>query len=203
MRASRPPPRFTEVNPRLRSAAFTQTMGQALALLQRWNTPVARHTLAAIERGEVKVDELADLTSKDFARVRKQLAGWGAPLDQRDFRSLHDQKSKASRTVRTMIDGYAWDNRIYLHPDLTPREMATTLAHEVNHVLNRSEEHYRTPKAVLREEYRAFLAARLATGEVMTPRKCRLLKEQVISNYELDGVTADDVPDLPPGVGLR
>ena len=74
-----------------------------------------------------------------------------------------------------------------------------TLVHEVNHVLNRSEEHYRSDKAVLREEYRAALAERMLHAPQLSAEAYRALKQQVIDNYGLHDVTPEDVADVPEG----
>ena len=88
----------------------------------------------------------------------------------------------------------------YVSKGLSPKALAATLVHEVNHILNRSEEHYRGDAAIFREEYRAFYSEAIFRAEpVDDPDFCRRLKEHVIDLYGLDGVSPDDLPDVPPG----
>jgi hypothetical protein len=152
----------------------------------------------------VKIDELSDLTRADYLRVRKDMIKTGGqtsatalPMD-RD--ALDDKRGRAWRAITTDLAGYMWDDRIYVAPKLSPKELAATLVHEVNHVRNRSEEQYRGPKAVLVEEYRAFYAEALFRGESLTAKHCKEIKEGVIRDYGLQGVSPDDVADLPPGL---
>jgi hypothetical protein len=66
------------------------------------------------------------------------------------------------------LDGYMWGNRLYVthQPDRPAEELAATMVHEVNHVLNRSEcsyyvdlaEHVVDDTLAFVEEYRAFFA---------------------------------------------
>jgi hypothetical protein len=104
------------------------------------------------------------------------------------------------RAITASLAGYMWDDRVYVAPQMEPADIARALVHEVNHVLNESEEHYRGEKATLIEEYRAFYAEELFIGTDMTPARCKALKERVIADYLLKDVTPDDVPDVPPGI---
>ena len=82
---------------------------------------------------------------------------------------------------------------------MTPKTLAKTLVHEVNHVLNRSEEHYRGDKNVFIEDYRAHYVEGLFDGKRMDKRTCLGIKNRVIRNYGLD-VKPDDIPDKPNGI---
>jgi hypothetical protein len=190
-----------EVNESNRDAAFRAQLMKAMDALQKNPHPVARVTYDAIAMGLVKVDSLDDMTRHDYLQLRKEMKG---ALDANGYQTLSDKRSSAYRAVTTAIDGYMWDDRIYVVPNLSVKDMVTTLVHEVNHVLNKSEENYQTPKAILQEEYRAFLASALVNSGhdrlALSKADSRALKEDVIANYELKGVTAADVPDVPPGI---
>jgi hypothetical protein len=184
---------FLEVNPHRTSSAFRKKIGAALDLLARSSAPVGRKTYEAIATGGVRVDSLADLNRADYARVRRDFAKEGTHIaDMNDARAL--------RAITASMAGYMWDDRIYVAENMPAADIARALVHEVNHVLNESEEHYRGAKQTLVEEYRAFYAESLFVGDKMTPRACRELKERVIADYLLKGVTPDDVPDVPPGI---
>lgn len=189
--------RFEEVDPAHSDPAFRRYIASALKLLQKSDVPEAKRTLQAINSGRVKVDLFSDLTAKDFRHMTKDMKGT-LNLVPADRARLHRSNSKAFTGISRTLNGYMWDDRVYVHRDLSARKLASTLVHEVTHVLNRSEENYRSPKAALLEEYRSFYAERRFAGVEMTPARCRTLKQYIIREYELKGVTPDDVPDVPP-----
>ena len=198
-RADQPPP-FTEVDPQHTSAAFKAYVAKGLDQLIKSGTALGLGTRRAIASGRVKLDEMDDLTRKDYLRVRKELLGTGPALDLDGFARLHDARTHAARALKKALDGYQWDDRIYLSLGLAPKLLSETLAHEVNHVLNHSEKHYRTAKDILREEYRAFSVEHLLHGEALTAAKCKALKAGIIRDYGLKGVTPASIPDKPDGI---
>lgn len=184
---------FLEVNPARTSAQFRRYVGGALEVLRNSDTPIGRLTWELVATGRVQLDELRDLSRADYLRARREFLKEGVKLPERP-------NAAAFRAITTSLNGYMWDDRIYLTPGLSPKELARTIVHEVNHVLNRSEEHYRSDRQILVEEYRAFYAERVFAKEPLSAAACRALKEQVIADYNLQGVTAADVPDVPPGI---
>jgi hypothetical protein len=192
---------FLEVNPTRSSLAFRTEVMAALDVLKDSKTAVGRATFEAIVSGRVKVDTLSDLTRPDFMRVRRDLLPDGVDLKVDDFIKLHDTQSGAMRAITSKLDGYMWDDRVYVTQGRPAKELAATLVHEVNHVFNNSEEKYRSQKAILVEEYRAFYSEELLrTGKTPTATRAKALKEEIIADYGLTNVTAKDVPDVPPGV---
>lgn len=194
------PPRFREVDEQHTSADFRRYVDAALETLRTSKTEIGRATYELIVRGGVRIDEMTDLTRADFARVRKSLATFGKHVGADEYRRLHEGQGKALRAIRETLSGYEWDDRIYVERGLTPRQLAATLVHEVNHVLNKSEEHYRGDTAALREEYRAYYAEKLLAGERMTPRKCADLKASIVRDYGLAKAHLAEIPDHPDGV---
>lgn len=188
---------FREVRPERTSPAFRSQIEGALRFLETRGTPTALATIDAIRSGAVRVDSFADLTRADYRRVRASYAKEGDPLTGR-WGNL--AKSPTLRKLEADMAGWMWDDRVYVARGLSTKALARTLAHEVNHVRNRSEEHYRGARATLVEEYRGFLAEDLALGPLPSPAKLRALKLRVIRDYELDGLTPEDVPDVPPGL---
>jgi hypothetical protein len=184
---------FLEVNPNRTSAKFRMLVGRALDLMARSETAIGRHTYEVLATGRVRIDSLDDFSRADYIRVRRDFA-------KDDIHLPEVQNAKALRAITASINGYMWDDRVYVSEELSAKQIASTLVHEVNHVLNHSEEHYRGPKQTLVEEYRAFYAERLFAGLPLGPAECKKLKEGVIRDYNLVGVTADDVPDVPPGI---
>ena len=193
------PVKFREVNQVHTSADFKRYIGKALEVLRTSKTEIGQATYKYIASGKVKIDELTDLSRPDFERARRTLAGWGKPLTKGDFEKLHDGRSHAANTVKDLLRGYMWDDRIYVEAGLSPQKLASTLVHEVNHAINKSEEHYRGDTNALLEEYRAFYAERLFAGDTMTPAKSKALKASVARNYELGKARISEIPDLPPG----
>ncbi len=190
---------LVEVRPDRTDAGLRRAVEAALARLERSGTPVARTTVDAIRSGRVRVDGFTDLTRADFRRVVSGLAGDGVRLRGR-WEHLRRAGNRTVRRIESAYDGWSWDDRVYAARTLPTDDLARALAHEVNHVLNASEEHYRGSRAILVEEYRAYLAGELAVGPMPGPSKLRAIKRKVIELYALEGVTPDDVPDLPPGI---
>ena len=186
-------------NPRVSTPVFRAYIQAGLAVLSQSRRAIARATLWAIGRGLVRLDTLSDLTRADFHRVRRDLLKDGVRIGADEFVHLHDRNTGASRAIKGVLDGYQWDDRIYVAEGLSPRRLAAVLVHEVNHVVNASEENYRGSRALLREEYRALYAERLLAGTPMTAARCLALKQSLIHNYGIHGVTPSDVPDVPPG----
>jgi len=178
--------RFREVDPRTTDPAFRKYIEGGLKALAASPVPEARRALKAITSGRVYVDGFADFTARDFGRVRRDVPGVGPKLDAR-----------AEKKISKALDGYMWDDRVYVHRGLSPKRLASVLVHEVTHVLMKSEENYRGPKAALLQEYAAFYAEKRFQGIEMTPARCRALKLEIIASYALKGVTPEDVPDRP------
>ena len=193
-------PKFCEVNLAHGSPAFRAYVGNALEVLRTSQTEIGRATFRYITAGKVKVDEMTDLTRPDFERARRTLAAWGKVVKKTDFGKLHDGRSHVARTVKEHLRGYMWDDRIYVEAGLSPQVLAATLVHEVNHVVNRSEENYRGDTRALLEEYRAFYAEKLFAGEPITPAKAKALKASVVRDYDLGKARIAEIPDLPPGI---
>jgi hypothetical protein len=185
--------RFQEVDARHQDSRLRRELEAALQVLAHSNTAVARRTLRALTSGRVKVDGFSDFTRRDFRHVAKDLH-----LRLKDYARLRDPDSKPAREIARDLEGYEWDDRVYVAGGVGARRLASRLVHEVTHVLNRSEEHYRGPKEILLEEYRSFYAEKLFARVEMTPARARHLKQYVIRLYALKGVTPDDVPDVPP-----
>jgi hypothetical protein len=191
---------FMEVKPERTSVEFREYIGEALQIMRASKSPIGRATFEIIATGRVKIDELADFTKHDYDHIRTEFAREGIVIPAAGYETLDDGRSKAMRLLSSTINGYAWDDRVYVARGLTPQKLAETLTHEVNHVLNRSEEHYQGKAAILREEYRAFYAEKLLAGKKMTSTECRALKQFVIDTYTLAPLTPADVPDVPPGI---
>ncbi len=184
-KADAPLPAFPEVDPTHTTAAFRRYVGRALALLERHPTRLGRLTFQSIVDGRVRIDELADLTCWDFGRVRKDLAADGVRVAASAYEHLHDARSPVLRTISSQLDGYMWGNRIYVARGKTARELAATLVHETNHVLNRSDVGYYDdlPTSAFLHEYRAFDAERELDAE---PYEGVDLVAHVIELYGLD-----------------
>ncbi len=150
--------RFTEVDPAHSSSSFRTYIHNALDQLAANDGDLARLTLASITSGKVRIDELADLTCPDFLRVLHDLPD--LPYTAADYPRLHDRSSDVAKAITAELDGYMWSNRIYVGRGQRALHLAATLVHEVNHVINHSEQGYYDdlPTSELREEYRAFYA---------------------------------------------
>lgn len=205
---------FDEVTPATSDAAFRAEIEAALAALcvSDSDRDLGYHTYRSIATGLVQLDVLEDLSDADYQTV---LVFMELPSD-----TPREQAMPA--ILRDMV-GYMWGNRLYFQLGLTTGELAATLVHEVNHVLNRSDENYYLPidgavseaerkqilnelrtdhGAAFREEYRAFYVEEVYNGaplDVGMRQSMRTLKQDVASLYELS-IDIDAFPDFPEGV---
>jgi hypothetical protein len=196
---------FLEVNPDRTSTEFRQRIGAALDVLKNSGSKIGLATHEMIVTGKVKIDEMDDLEKVDYLRIRRDYLKEGVALPIDGHKKLGDHGSRAWRAITSDMNGYMWDDRIYVSPGLTAQQLASTLVHEVNHVINKSEEHYRGDKAILAEEYRAFYAEALFAAQMKGKRTlsaadCKDIKEGVIHDYNLKNVSPADVPDVPKGL---
>lgn len=173
---------FTEVNPRRSSAAFRTYVERAIRELEQDDSQIARLTAASIRAGRVQIDELVDLTCWDFERVRADVPD--LHLTPADYARL-TPGSALARALAGEIDGYMWSNRVYVSRGQTTRNLAATLVHETNHVINRSEVGYwdDLPTSAFRHEYRAFYAEAMFDPDAYDGVD---LTAHVIELYDLD-----------------
>lgn len=194
---------FLEVNPARSSTEFRAEVHKALEVLRRSPEPIAQAVFRDVVSGRIKVDTLSDLTRPDFMRVRRDLLKDGVDIKLDAFMDMHDEKSKVMRAITANLDGYMWDDRVYIALGRKPADLAATLVHEASHVWNHSEEKYRSQKNVFVEEYRSFYAEELFRKGTPNAARCKAIKEELIANYGLTSVTPADVPDVPPGILVR
>ena len=111
-------------------------------------------------------------------------------------------------TIFGELDGYQWGNRLYftLPDDIDPKELAATLVHEVNHVLNRSEcsyykdfnSHKVHETFAFVEEFRAFYAeCWLRRGAEANVEDCK--EEAAATLIERDYGMTPDYEEIMPG----
>ncbi|HIA00595.1 MAG TPA: hypothetical protein EYN66_01560 [Myxococcales bacterium] len=167
---------------------------------------LAGETLARIQAKEVLIDQVANARGVDLWHMCKDIT----PNDcgDRPEESSWSGTPAMRRTIVDNLDGYQWGNRLYftLTEDTDPRNLAATLVHEVNHVLNRSECNYyqdfdthevdQTRAFV--EEFRAFYSeCWLKQGTKATVAVCREQAKQVMEELEY-GMTPD-FEEIMPG----
>ncbi len=175
--------RFVEVDPSHTNAAFRKYIHRALDKLEANDTEIAALTLLSIKAGHIRIDELADLTCKDFERVRKDLPNLA--LEPADRDRLHDRDKEVATAIAGEIDGYMWSNRIYVSRGQSAQSLAATFVHETNHVINQSDVGYYTdlPTSGLIHEYRAFHAERMFDPSAYEGVD---LVDYVLTEYDLD-----------------
>jgi hypothetical protein len=174
---------FSEVDPEHSNVTFRRYIEAAVRLLERNDSELAQLTAESIRERRVLIDELIDLTCWDFDRARKDLPDAGLVPD--DWFTLQAPGSDAAKKLTENLDGYMWSNRIYVARGLTVKRLASTIIHEVNHVINRSEVGYydNLPTSGFVHEYRSFaMEAQFDPAEYEGID----LVDFVIENYELD-----------------
>lgn len=125
---------------------------------------LAHETLARISDGDVLLGAVLGASGVDLWHMCRDLErdDCGDPATG----PADDDLDDILAALADDLDGYQWGNRLYftLGPDTDIQELAGTLVHEVNHVLNRSEcsyyedflAHTVDQDLAFLEEYRAF-----------------------------------------------
>ncbi|MCX6131320.1 MAG: hypothetical protein NTX25_19950 [Proteobacteria bacterium] len=189
--------KYTEVSSLKKiSSQADELLGQAMAILEKkakdrgspLQKAIATETLARLAEARVLLDSIDDPLPEDLYHMCRDLGHRDCPKPLENPASF-----RGTSSLRQMIDqryeGYMWGNRIYVKfiRSLKPEELALTLVHEVNHVLNRSECHYYhdytaqvlDPALGFLEEYRAFIAeCAYRSGYLADAAYCHTYAEQ-------------------------
>lgn len=167
---------------------------------------LAAETLRIIRSGHVKLGSLAGSRGFDRWRMCKGLghpacATGSAP--RLDDDTWGDEPSLTAGVVEAVL-GYTSGNRLYfaLHDATDVTELASTLVHEVNHVLNHTDcayfsdyaAHVIAPEKAFVEEYRAFLTECFFTKRTATPDTCHAAALEGALRYDLNVDIASLVP---------
>lgn len=192
-------------------AALDRTAHEGSATRQR---ALAAQTLARIQTGDVLIGSLDDARGADLWHMCKDLD------DQRACATATPPSDPAWAgnatlfgALRRELDGYTWGNRLYFNFGVAfaPDALATTLVHELDHALNRSEcfyyedyfGHVVDPTLAFLEEYRAFVAECVyKRGKGATASRCdaSALSELETRDY---GLTPDLSLILDPDDAAR
>lgn len=141
---------------------FQRRFNAALGLLKAWNTDIAKATLRTIKGKAVKIKTFNNVTRNEYNNLASKPS-------KHDARSFHLFSAHSANTLRKEAYGYYYDGVIFLNDQMGARDLAKTLAHEVNHFFNDSDqEQCRSKGAQFQEEYRAAVAERLVESNVIT-----------------------------------
>lgn len=164
---------------------------------------LAGETLARIQAGDVLIGSLDDARGTDLWHMCKDLEDQRAcPTSTPPSDPTWAGNAALFAALRADLDGYTWGNRLYFNFAVTvlPEALATTLVHEVDHALNRSEcwyyedyfAHVVDPTLAFLEEYRAFVAECVyKRGKGATALRC-----DTSANHELGVREYGFTPDL-------
>lgn len=197
---------FTEVNSQNSNTEFRQYVVAAIQRLHDLRHIIAHETLRSIELGYVQIDEIPDMLESDYKMLLKDYGGtivdWqGRKLKAKDYPRLAERDPEALSILEEVIDGYMLGTHIYVTANQSTWNLALSLAHEVNHVVNRSDERYgESDVAGFKEEFRAFYVEAILSGkDVTTPAVCRDIKKFVADSYEFQVPDLDVIPCRPRG----
>jgi len=197
-------PSFREVDASHSSSAFREQISNALSYLKNSPHEIAKETLRSIHLGLVHIDEICDLTLSDFKQVINDYQAEGTPLalTESDYPKLQSRESVACRVLQEHLSGYQWENRIYVSLSQSKKNLALTLVHEVNHVINRSHiSYYRSDLDAFLEEYRAFYVENIVAGyDMQDPTILKRIKLKIVEDYGFRRELLSEVPDYPLGV---
>jgi hypothetical protein len=157
---------------------------------------LATETLARIEGGDVLLGSIQASRGIDrwhMCKDENQRACDGPMPASDDTTFVGD--AKLAKKLEDDLAGYQWGNRIYFTLSATTDvdELAATLVHETNHVLNRSEcNYYRVmethvvePDRAYIEEYRAFLSECIFGSESPSDATCSSFAAGRVAEYKL------------------
>lgn len=131
---------------------WSRKLRAVLKYLQSLNTPVAKQTLNVIQQGKVVILNFSQFTPSDYAEL------FSEENDEKKLRYYMPTKMGMNQ-LASKYEGMIYNNRIYLNDEESDiKTLARTLAHEINHFLNDSNNHYRTARDKLIEEVRAEIA---------------------------------------------
>ncbi len=180
-------PGFVEVDPANPvPKIFASHIHQALKVLdQIANDPVtllqgkiAKATLERINDGSVEIDTLTGAIPSDLLHMCRDLK-----MEECSGEGNFKLTAALRRKILSSYAGYMWGNRVYLTlaEGSEVLETASTLVHEIIHVLNRSECHYYSDfknqvvdaDLAFKEEYRSFVGECIfVEGSVASPERC-------------------------------
>lgn len=141
---------------------FQRRFNAALGLLKAWNTDIAKATLRTIRDNAVKIKTFNNVTRQEYNKLASKPS-------KHDACSFHLFKAHSAKTLRKEAYGYYYDGVIYLNDQMNTRDLAKTLAHEINHFFNDSDlKQCRSKAAQFQEEYRAAVVERLVESNVIT-----------------------------------
>lgn len=141
---------------------FQRRFIAALALLKEWNTDIAKATLRAIKTNAVEIKTFTKVTRKEYNNLAQKPS-------KHDACSFHLFSARSAKTLRKEAYGYYFDGVVYLNDQMNARDLAKTLAHEVNHFFNDSDVRLcRSKAAQFEEEYRAAVVERLVESNIIT-----------------------------------
>ncbi len=160
---------YTATQVRVLEAALDRLAAVAKDSESPLRRQLAKETLARIEAGDVRLGSVGSARGIDRYHMCKdfKMAACQGPAPAADDRTWLGDEALGKK-LENELDGYQWGNRIYftITRDTDPNDLAKTLAHEVNHVLNRSEcdyyanlaEHEMDGNRAFLQEFRSYLA---------------------------------------------
>jgi hypothetical protein len=167
---------------------------------------LAGETVARIADRDVWIGSMKQARGVDLWHMCKDLMP--NECGDRPEESTWTGSKEIREAIAAELDGYQWGNRLYFaFSDKTePRDLASTLVHEVNHVLNRSEcsyykdfdTHQIHETYAFVEEFRAFFSeCWLADGKGATVARCRNYAVETMEEREYD--MTPDFEEFMPG----
>lgn len=167
---------------------------------------LAAETLARIEAGDVLLGSVGSARGIDRYHMCKdfKLPACQGPAPAADDRTWLGDEALGKK-LENELDGYQWGNRIYftITRSTDPNDLAKTLAHEVNHVLNRSEcdyyanlaEHEMDGNRAFLQEFRSYLAECYYVKDTSADEDtCTAYASQKLEMYKFEHDLAKIVP---------
>ena len=158
--------------------------------LRRTDAAFAKRVLAALDDGSVKVFPFCQMAPQHFEHFRADtdLSAFGATPEEQ-WRRLRDGQTRGMRSVHAQLDGYMWDDHVYIATGGDLKMTVETLAHEAEHVFRKAHErNFKDQRVTCVEEHAAARAEVLVHKDDLSPEEDRALLDRTIDLYELDKI---------------
>lgn len=176
-------------------------LGDVLAILENSHSPIAANTIRALQSGAVHLDTLDRMTVEDCVQLLVENPKPWAGIASAEQCGSNPGLARVPAPVLQRVSGFQNENRIYVNPARSPKDMAATVVHEMNHVVNHSGEHYGTQAEIFAEEYRAYFVAQQFedAGRPAGGAWLGWMKRWIVEQYGLDRVPPAGQADRPTG----
>ena len=163
-------------------AVVKERVIDALELIKMSPEPIAKETFNFIINGPIQFRTYCDLSISDYAKIRQYDIDHGNTLKLGTFLPTPLEIEKMAE----LYWGWPFDQTIYVsHLIHTTKDMASTIVHEVNHMINQ-DIHILYSNDEILVETEAFLSEKMLAGERITRGLIQKTMKEVEEIYQIN-----------------